>query len=97
MHNTGYDKLEPRAFECILLGYIDGIKGYIRKVLARFSMDTTKVISIPMPLHIKLLTPISEEDMAYIEKVPCASAMESLVYYMVCTVNDISHVSRHMG
>ena len=79
-------------------------KEYIQKVLARFSMEGAKAISTPMPLHIQLSSrgsPISEKDKAYMEKVPYASAVGSLMYAMVCTRPDIAQavglVSRYMA
>jgi len=77
---------------------------YIRKVLARFSMEGAKAISTPMPLHIQLSSKgssISEKDKTYMEKVPYASAVGSLMYAMVCTRPDIAQavglVSRFMS
>ena len=72
-------------------------------MLARFSMEGAKAISTPMPLHIQLSStgsPISEKDKAYMEKVPYAIAVGSLMYAMVCTRPDIAQavglVSRYM-
>ena len=73
-------------------------------MLARFSMEGAKAISTPMPLHVQLSgkgSPISEKDKTYMEKVPYASAVGSLMYAMVCTRPDIAQavglVSRFMS
>jgi len=78
-------------------------KEYIRKVLARFSIEGAKEISTPMPLHIQLSSKgslISEKDMTYMEKVPYVSVVGNLMYVMVCTRPGIAQtvglVSRFM-
>eukprot|EP00253_Pinus_taeda_P021795 PITA_21795 len=76
---------------------------YIQKVLKRFNMHNAKQVSTPFASHFKLskeMCPKTQEDMDYMSKVPYASAVGSLMYAMVCTRPDISHVvgvvSRYM-
>ena len=78
-------------------------KGYLKKVLERFSMLDAKPISTPLSTHFKLssqLCPSSDEELKYMSKVPYANAVRCLMYLMVCTRPDISHavsvVSRYM-
>ena len=79
-------------------------KGYIKKVLERFSMLDAKPVSTPLSAHFKLssgLCPSSDEESEYMSKVPNANAVGCLMYLMVCTRPDISHavsvVSRFMA
>ena len=77
---------------------------YINKVLSRFNMQNAKVVSTPLGVHFRLSkeqSPKTEEERAYMEKVPYASTIGSLVYVMVCTRPDIAQavgaVSRYMN
>ena len=77
---------------------------YINKVLSRFNMQNGKVVSTPLGVHFRLSkeqSPKTEEECAYMEKVPYASAIGSLMYVMVCTRPDIAQVvgavSRYMN
>lgn len=77
---------------------------YIRRILSRFSMDNAKPVGTPLGNHFKLSknqSPKSEEERHYMNKVPYASAVGSLMYAMICTRPDISHavgvVSRYMS
>ena len=77
---------------------------YIEKVLKRFNMQNAKPVSIPLPSHFKLskeVRPKTQEEMAYMSKVPYASVVGSLMYAMFCTRPDIAHVvgvvSRYMN
>ena len=79
-------------------------KGYLKKVLERFSMLDAKPVSTPLSAHFKLsseLCPSSNEELEYMSKVPYANAVGCLMYLMVCTRPDISHaisvVSRFMA
>ena len=63
----------------------------------------TKPVSTPLAPHFKLsgrLSPTTDEEPEYMEKVPYANAIGILMYTMVCTRPDISHVvsivSRYM-
>ena len=76
---------------------------YVEKVLQRFSMENAKVVSTPLPSHLKLtkeMCPKTQEEEDKMSKVPYASAVGSLMYAMVCTRPDIAHavgvVSRYM-
>ena len=79
-------------------------KQYLKKVLQRFGIHVnTKAVSTPLAPHMKLsnlLSPTTDEERAYMAKVPYASAVGSLMYAMVCTRPDISQavsvVSRYM-
>ncbi|CAA7059133.1 unnamed protein product [Microthlaspi erraticum] len=67
---------------------------YIEKVLRRFHMDKSKVVSTPLAAHFRLSsqqspsTELEKQDMA---RVPYASAVGSLMYAMVCTRPDLAH------
>ncbi|TYH50901.1 hypothetical protein ES332_D10G236100v1 [Gossypium tomentosum] len=79
-------------------------KQYLKKVLQCFGVnENTKHVSTPLASHLKLnaqLSPKTEEEREYMEKVPYANAVRSLMYAMVCTRPDISQavgvVSRYM-
>ncbi|GJZ71156.1 hypothetical protein Tco_0635007 [Tanacetum coccineum] len=79
-------------------------KQYLRKVLKRFRFDKqTKQVSTPLASQFKIsvaMSPKDDADRAYMEKVPYANAVGSLMYAMICTRLDISHavgmVSRYM-
>jgi hypothetical protein len=77
---------------------------YVKKILSRFSMDEAKSVSTPLGSHFRLTkdqSPKTEQEQAYMSKVPYASAIGSLMYTMVCTRPDIAHavgvVSRYMS
>jgi len=76
---------------------------YLEKVLGRFNMDNCKVVSTPLAAHFRLSAeccPQTEEDIDRVSNVPYSSAVGSLMYTMVCTRPDLSHVmsvvSRYM-
>jgi hypothetical protein len=67
-------------------------------------MDEAKLVSTPLGSHFRLTkdqSPKTDQEKAYMSKVPYASAIESLMYAMVCTRPDIAHgvlvVSRYMS
>jgi len=69
-----------------------------------FSMDNVKPVSTPLGNHFKLSkdqSPKIELECRYMDKIPYASAIGSLMYVMVCTRPDIAHavgvVSRYMS
>ena len=69
-----------------------------------FSMDNVKPVSTPLGNHFKLSkdqSPKTELECRYMDKIPYASAIGSLMYAMVCTRPDIAHavgvVSRYMS
>ena len=67
---------------------------YIKRVLQRFHMEKAKVVSTPLATHFKLSSkqsPSNEDDKLYMQRVPYASAVGSLMYAMVCTRPDIAH------
>jgi hypothetical protein len=77
---------------------------YVKKILSRFSMDEAKSVSTPLGSHFRLTkdqSPKTEQEQAYMSKVPYASAIGSLMYAMVCTRPNIAHamgvVSRYMS
>jgi hypothetical protein len=77
---------------------------YVKKILSRFSMDGAKPVSTPLGSQFRLTkdqSPKTDQEKAYMSKVPYASAIGSLMYAMVCTRPDIAHavgaVSRYMG
>ena len=67
---------------------------YIEKVLERFNIGSSKLVSTPLAGHFKLSSkqcPTSEKDKEDMNKVPYVSAVGSLMYAMVCTKPDIAH------
>lgn len=78
--------------------------GYLSKVLARYGMAEAKPVVGPMAQHFKLSInqcPETEHELSYMNKVPYASAVGSLMYLMVCTRPDLAYavslVSRFMA
>ena len=76
----------------------------MEKVLQYFSMENAKAINTPLLGHLKLtkeMCPKTQEEEDKMSTVPYASAIGSLMYAMVCTRLDISHVvgviSRYMS
>ena len=76
---------------------------YLEKVLGRFNMDNCKAVSTPLAAHFRLSAeccPQSDEDIDRMFNVPYSSVVGSLMYAMVCTRPDLSHVvsvvSRYM-
>ncbi|KAG8488863.1 hypothetical protein CXB51_016741 [Gossypium anomalum] len=79
-------------------------KGYIEKLLCRFSMRSAKPVSTPLAAHFRLssaLSPQSDDEIEYMSHVPYSSAVGSLMYAMVCSRPDLSYavsaVSRYMA
>ena len=79
-------------------------KSFAEKVIRRFGMEKAKVVSTPLAVHFKLsasLSPKSDDERKYMEKVPYSSAVGSLMYLMVCTRPDIAQavsvVSRYLS
>ncbi len=77
---------------------------YVKKVINRFNMDEAKPVNTPLASHFKLTkaqSPSTEQEKTYMNKVPYASAVGSLMYAMVYTRPDIAHavgvVSRFMS
>ena len=67
-------------------------------------MENAKVVSTPLPIHLKLtkeMCPRTQEEEEKMSKVPYASAIGILMYAMVCNRLDIAHVveviSRYMS
>jgi len=63
-------------------------KSFAEKVLRRFGIEKAKVVSTPLTVHFKLsvaLSPKSDAEKKYMEKVPYSSTVKSLMYLMVCT------------
>ena len=77
-------------------------KKYIEKVLERFCILDAKLVKTPLAAHIRFSADLSTQtdEEKYMSHVPYASAVESIMYAMVCTRLDISHafsvVSRYM-
>ncbi|GKA90565.1 transposable element [Tanacetum coccineum] len=70
-------------------------KQYLRRVLKCFRFDKqTKRVSTPLASQFKIsaaMSPKDDAEMAYMEKVPYANAVGSLMCAMICTQLDISH------
>ncbi|KAG8474635.1 hypothetical protein CXB51_031278 [Gossypium anomalum] len=79
-------------------------KVYIEKVLYRFNIHSAKPVSAPLVAHFRLssaLSPQSDDEIDYMSNIPYSSAVESLMYAMVCSHRDLSYVvnvvSRYMA
>ena len=62
-------------------------KGYIGKVLHRFTMQNIKPVSIPLAAHFSLsstLSPQLEDDIDCMFRVPYSSVVGFLMYAMIC-------------
>lgn len=73
-------------------GYLK--KQYVEKVLERFSMQNSKIISTPIENHFKLsasLCPTTDEEVDDMSQVSYISAVGNLMYAMVCNRLDLSH------
>ncbi|KAA3484772.1 Retrovirus-related Pol polyprotein from transposon TNT 1-94 [Gossypium australe] len=79
---------KDRHFERIFFSQ----KMYIEMILERFEMKISKPISIPFIL-LASESPQTKNEEKYISLIPYSSAVGSLMYAMVCTRLDISHVS----
>ena len=69
-------------------------KNYLVKVLQKFNMDKAKPVSIPLSPQFKLskdLAPKTEQERSYMDSVPFASGVGSLMYAMVCTRPDLAY------
>ena len=69
-------------------------KEYMKKVLQKFNInDDTKFVCTSFCPHFKLkatISPTIVEEHEHISHVPYASAVDSLMYTMVCTMPDLS-------
>lgn len=79
-------------------------KSYISKVLKMFEIERLKAVNIPIAQHLKLSVnqiPKIEEEKSFMQKMPHASLVGSIMYGMVCTRFDLTHlvslVSRFMS
>ena len=69
-------------------------ESYIERVLERFNMSKAKAVCSPLASHFKLSSkqcPTSEKEKKEMSRVPYSSAVDSLIYAMVCTRPDIAH------
>lgn len=69
-------------------------ESYIEKILKRFNMHNAKAVSTPLAPHFQLsalLSPTTDEEKAYMSRVPYSSAVGSLMYAMICTRPDLSY------
>ena len=63
-------------------------KGYLEKVLQKFSMENSKLVRIPLAGHFRLSMtqcPQSEVERKEMNSVPYANAIRALMYVMVCS------------
>ena len=69
-------------------------EGYLRKVIQKFNMESSKPVSTPLASHFKLnkdQSPKTEEERVKMDSKPYASGVGSLMYAMVCTRPDIAY------
>ena len=70
-------------------------ESYIERILERLNMKEAKPITTPLGGHFKLKQrscPSIEEKKKKMTAIPYSSAVESLMYAMVCTRPNIAHV-----
>ena len=79
-------------------------KSYISKVLSRFEMNNVKTMSTPLGQHFRLSitqAPETHEEKKFMEMIPYASMMGSVMYTMVCSRPNIAYavsmISRYMS
>ncbi|KAA0045569.1 putative retroelement pol polyprotein [Cucumis melo var. makuwa] len=71
-------------------------KTYTNKVLYRFNMASSKVVSTPLAQHIKISakdSPRDPPDKQAMSYVPYSNATGNLMYLIVCTRPDLAHSS----
>ena len=68
-------------------------KGYLEKELDRFGFEDVKPVmtSLSQQFRLKACDEKSEEDRAYMDKIPYANLVGSLIYAMVCTRSNLSY------
>eukprot|EP00253_Pinus_taeda_P001860 PITA_01860 len=70
---------------------------YVERVLENFCMNNVKPVNVPLPSHFKLssvLSPRTNDEKRYMSHVPYANAIGNLMYAIVSTRPNISHVVR---
>ncbi|KAL6324384.1 hypothetical protein AAG906_012988 [Vitis piasezkii] len=79
-------------------------KSYISKVLSRFEMNNVKTVSTPLGQHFRLSitqAPETHEEKRFMEMIPYASMVGSVMYTMVCSRPDLAYavsmISRYMS
>ncbi|RVW67107.1 Retrovirus-related Pol polyprotein from transposon TNT 1-94 [Vitis vinifera] len=79
-------------------------KSYISKVLSRFEMNNVKTVSTPLGQHFRLSitqAPETHEEKRFMQMIPYASMVGSLMYTMVCSRPDLAYavsmISRYMS
>ena len=66
---------------------------YVEWVLESFNIKNAKAVSTPLADHFKLnkqICPSTKKEKEEMARVPCFSAVASLMYAMVCTKSDIA-------
>ena len=67
---------------------------YNEDILKRFNIQDCKPVKVPIPVGTKVSTnqcPKLQEEIKYMDDVPYANEVGSLMYSMVCTRPDIAH------
>ncbi|KAL6339330.1 hypothetical protein AAG906_028057 [Vitis piasezkii] len=79
-------------------------KSYILKVLSRCEMNNLKTMSTPLGKHFRLSitqAPETHEEKRFMERIPYASMVGSVMYTMVCSRPDLAYavnmISRYMS
>ena len=70
-------------------------QNYVEKILVVFDKNNVKLVNIPLASHFKLssgLCPGNKEEKDYMSRIPYANVVGSLMYVMVSTRPNISHV-----
>ena len=70
---------------------------YVKKVFACFNMEDARLVSTLLASQFKLSkekSSVMENELMYMDKIPYASAIGSLMYAMVCMRPDIAHAVR---
>ena len=78
-----------------LVSYGFSPEKYVEKILKRFEMNKEKHVNVRLDSYFKIyssLCPSNIEEKDYMSRVPYANSVGCLMYGMVCTRPDISHV-----
>lgn len=70
-------------------------RSYLEKIANLFDMNNTKVVSTTLANHFKLSKfqcLKTESDITEMNQIPHVNTVDSLMYAMVCTMLDITHV-----
>ncbi|KAL6327669.1 hypothetical protein AAG906_022232 [Vitis piasezkii] len=74
-------------------------KSYISKVLSKFEMNNVKTVSTPLGQHFRLSitqAPKTHEEKRFMERIPYASMVGSVMYTMVCSRPNLAYAKANL-